>query len=144
MEYDFLNTLRVLEKDLCSYTGHSYSIPNSLEQRRLNLLTTYLGFIPRTPLPLLYVIGDSHSAFFAGTEKLISRRGRRVLTGFFRARYISVYPELLPVFRIFQLGAATAWQAAYKGSSNGTYEKLNALLRGKDIPKGASILLVFG
>lgn len=144
MNADLLKTLHCLEEDLRGYVGKSGSVPDVLEQRRFALLSNYLGYVPSSPLPLQYVIGDSHSAFFAGTERLVSQKGRRVFTGFFRARYVSVYPELLPVFRIFHLGAATAWQAGWKGSSNGTYEKINVLLRKGDIPKGAGILLVFG
>jgi hypothetical protein len=144
MKSDILNKLRSLEDDLRDYVERSRPLPIVLEERRLNILTTHLGYNPATPCPVVYVVGDSHSAFFSGAETLIFHKVYRVFTGFFRVTHINVCTELLPVFRVFHLGAATAWQAASKGSSERAYEKLNVLLRKKVIPKGATILLVFG
>lgn len=144
MTSDIFNKLRSLEDALRDYTGSSRPLPAVLNQRRLNILATHLGYHPATPCPAVYVVGDSHSAFFSGAEALLFHKAYRVFTGFFRVTHINVCTELLPVFRVFHLGAATAWQAASKGSSERACEKLNVLLRKKVIPKGATILLVFG
>ena len=122
----------------------SRPFPPELEARRVRLLAKYLGVPPILPTPILYVVGDSHSVFFGGAERIAFHKGRRVWTGFFRARYISAVTELLPVFRVFHVGPATAWQADERGSSTRAREKTDALLRSGDIPAGAHILLVFG
>ena len=122
----------------------SRPFPPGLEARRVSLLAKYLGSQPILPLPILHVIGDSHSMFFGGAEHIVFHKGRRVWTGFFRARYISTVTELLPVFRVFHVGPATAWQADERGSSTRAREKIDALLRSNDVPSGARILLVFG
>ena len=122
----------------------SRPFPPGLETRRVSLLAKYLGSQPIQPLPILHVIGDSHSMFFGGAEHIVFHKGRRVWTGFFRARYISTVTELLPVFRVFHVGPATAWQADERSSSTRAREKIDALLRSNDVPSGARILLVFG
>ncbi len=115
-----------------------------LETRRHALLARHIGFTPRLPLPVLHVIGDSHSIFFGGAEHIRFQKGRRIWTGFFRARYVSSTAELLPVFKVFHVGPATAWQADERGSSTRAREKIDALLRSRDITDAARILLVFG
>ncbi len=115
-----------------------------LEARRQALLARHIGFTPSLPLPVLHVVGDSHSIFFGGAETIRFRKGRRIWTGFFRARYVSSTVELMPVFKVFHVGPATAWQADERGSSTCAREKIDALLRSRDIPAGARILLVFG
>jgi hypothetical protein len=136
-----------LEADILSRVGKPAvlrcPLPGDLESRRLELLARHLGFAPASPLPLLHVLGDSHTAFFAGAEGLNFHPGRRVLTGFFRVRRVSIFTELLPVFRVFHLGASTAWSADSPRSSSQTREKIEALLR-RDVPRGGSVLLVFG
>lgn len=124
-------------------TAQPQRLPADLEARRLQLLTQHLGFTPALPLPRLDVLGDSHTAFFSGTERLRFYSGRRVFTGFFRIRYISAFTELLPVFRVYHTGASTAWSADAARSASQTREKIEALLR-KDIPRGSSLLLVYG
>ena len=115
-----------------------------LDARRHDLLARHVGFTPRPPLPVLHVVGDSHSIFFGGAECIRFRKGRRIWIGFFRARYVSLTAELLPVFRVFHVGPATAWQADERGSSTCAREKIDVLLRSRDIPAGSLILLVFG
>lgn len=143
-----LQEIRDLEQAILTRCGppgaRPRALPADLEARRQALLASHLGFSPARPLPLLHVVGDSHTAFFAGTEGIRFHTGRRVFTGFFRARYVSAFTELLPVFRVFHLGPATAWQAAQSGSSTRAREKLDALLSKSDIPRGAMVLLVFG
>jgi len=124
-------------------TAHPVQCPPDLEQRRVELLTHHLGFTPQPPCPRLHVIGDSHAAFFSGTESLDFFPGRKVFTGFLRRRSISVFVELLPVFRVFHTGASTAWSADAPRSASYTRRKIAALLR-HDIPAGGAILLVFG
>ena len=140
--------LASLEADITARWGQPGAdvrpLPSDLEARRVSLLKKYLGGTPILPTPILYVVGDSHSVFFGGAERIIFNKGRRVWTGFFRARYISAVTELLPVFRVFHVGPATAWQADERGSSTRAREKIDALLRSGDIPVGAGILLVFG
>jgi hypothetical protein len=75
---------------------------------------------------------------------MVFNKGRRVWTGFFRARYVSAFTELLPVFRVFHLGPTTAWQANFAGSSTRAREKIDVLIRRRDLPQGADLLLVFG
>jgi hypothetical protein len=143
-----MGEIRELEQTILTRCGrpgaHARTLPADLETRRHALLASHLGFTPAAPLPVIHVIGDSHSAFFAGTEGIVFHPGRRVFTGFFRARYVSAFTELLPIFRVFHLGPATAWQAAEPGSSTSTLQKTRALLRCGDVPRGATVLLVFG
>ncbi len=127
-----------------SALGASLPHPPGLDARRHALLARHIGFVPRRPLPVLHVVGDSHSIFFGGTENIRFRKGRRIWTGFFRARYVSSTAELLPVFKVFHVGPATAWQADERGSSTCAREKIDALLRSRDIPATSRILLVFG
>lgn len=140
--------IRDLERAILEKCGEpdsrDRSLPADLETRRNDLLCMHLGFRPRAPLPRLHVIGDSHSAFFAGAEGIRFYPGRRIYTGFLRVRHVSAFIELLPVFRVFHVGSATAWQAAEPTSSTYTRKKIDALLRRDDIPKGATVLLVFG
>ncbi|MGC3960870.1 MAG: hypothetical protein QM813_23935 [Verrucomicrobiota bacterium] len=117
--------------------------PADLAERRLQLLAAHLGYQPQTPVPVLHVLGDSHTAFFSGVEGLKFYSGRGIFTGFFRRRFISAYTELLPVFRVFHTGASTAWSADVYGFASRTREKIEALLR-KDIPVRGSVLLVYG
>lgn len=142
-----LAQIAALEADMLARLGKPAArpqpFPPDLEARRQELLAQQLGFPPQTPLPLLHVLGDSHTAFFSGVEGLRFYSGRCVLTGFFRRRYISAFTELLPVFRVFHTGASTAWSAAAPRSASQTRQKIAALLR-KDILAGGSLLLVFG
>ena len=143
-----LEEIRSLEADLLQATGNptarAVAFPAALNARRHALLARHLGFTPAAPLPLLHVLGDSHAAFFAGAEGLHFHKGRRVWTGFLRARYVSAFTELLPVFRVFHVGPATAWQVDEPGSSTRAHEKIRTLLRSGDLPQAARVLLVFG
>lgn len=142
-----LQQLAKLEADILARLGKPTArpqrLPPDLAQRRLELLSHYLGFRPQLPLPVLHVLGDSHTAFFSGVEGLKFCSGRRLFTGFFRVRSISAFTELLPVFRVFHTGASTAWSADTYRSASQTREKIDVLLR-KDIPPRAAILLVYG
>ena len=142
MDADTLSEINSLESAINDCLPHPPS--SGLDARRQALLARHIGFTPRLPLPVLQVVGDSHSIFFGGAEHIRFRKGRRIWTGFFRARYVSSTAELLPVFRVFHVGPATAWQANEQGSSTCAREKIDALLRSKDVPAGAHILLVFG
>jgi hypothetical protein len=144
---DLLRQIGELESEIRARMGEPGAkprkLPDDLEARRHHLLAQHLGFAPKQPVPQLQVVGDSHTAFFAGAEGLKFCPGRRVFTGLFRARYISAFTELLPVFRVFHTGASTAWSADAHRSASQTREKIEALLR-QDIPRGGSLLLVFG
>lgn len=142
-----IRKIATLQTDILQRLGHptaaALRFPPDLQERRLELLAQHLGFVPLPPLPQLYVIGDSHAAFFSGTEGLAFFPGRKLFTGFLRRRYVSVFPELLPVFRVFHTGASTAWSADAPKSASYTRKKIAALLR-HDIPARGAILLVFG
>jgi len=115
-----------------------------LDKKRFELLTKHLGYSIDGSIPMINIVGDSHSAFFAGCESLVFNKGRRILTGLFRPRYVSAFTELLPVFRVFHLGPATAWNASSTRSSTWSYEKIQKLLKVRDIAQNSKILLVFG
>lgn len=142
-----LQQIATLEADILARLGkpaaRPQQLPADLEERRLELFSQHLGFRPQTPVPLLHVLGDSHAAFFSGTEGLKFHSGRRLFTGFFRRRYVSAFTELLPVFRVFHTGASTAWSADRYRSASWTREKIDVLFR-KDIPSRAAVLLVYG
>lgn len=147
MNGEFQTTV-TLEADIRAVVGLPGArppvLPAVLEARRVALLAGLLGFQPGGLPPPLHVVGDSHVGFFAGAEKLEFHRGRRLWTGFFRPRYVNAFTELLPVFRVFHLGPATAWNAAEYGASTRAREKLDALVKHRDLPPGALLLLVFG
>jgi len=63
--------------------------------------------------------------------------------GWFRANWINRGLDLLPCFRTFHLGPATAWKCAEPGSSTMTREKLDRVLS-KDVSPGSRVLLSFG
>ena len=142
MDAATLTEINSLENAINDHLPHPP--PPTLDMRRQALLARHIGFTPSLPLPVLHVVGDSHSIFFGGAEHIRFRKGRRIWTGFFRARYVSSTVELLPVFKVFHVGPATAWQADERGSSTCSREKIDALLRSRDIPAGARIILVFG
>ena len=108
---------------------------------RQALLARHLGFGPVPPIPVVHVIGDSHVLFFCGTSGLSKVRFRRF--GLIRPDYLSRGVELLPCFRVFHLGPATAWQAFEFGSTTRGREKLESLLR-RDVGRDQSVLLSYG
>jgi hypothetical protein len=114
--------------------------PATIEARRRKLLEAHCSGIP-VPDGVLTCIGDSHTVFFAGAERLGFLRHRRM--GWFRANWINRGLDLLPCFRTFHLGPATAWKCAEPGSSTMTREKLDRVLS-KDLPRGSRVLLSFG
>ena len=112
-----------------------------LDSRRLALLESHLGRrLTRTPEPLT-CIGDSNTMFFAGAERLRFIRYRR--HGLWRPHWINRGLDLLPCFRVFHVGPATAWKAGDPGSSTRSREKLEILLK-KDLRPGSPVLLSFG
>lgn len=113
----------------------------ALEERRHQLLAQHLGFTPRRPIEPIYVLGDSHTLFFAGEDGLNQVKHRRV--GFWRPRHITRGLDLLPCFHTRHLGPATAWRAFERGSSTRSREKLDALLR-HELHPGRRVLLSFG
>lgn len=113
----------------------------ALDERRHQLLAHHLGFEPSRPIEPVYVLGDSHTLFFAGEDGLNQVKHRRV--GFWRPRYIMRGLDLLPCFRTRHLGPATAWRACDYGSSTRAREKIDALLR-HELKPGNRVLLSFG
>jgi len=105
------------------------------------LLARHLGFTPQLPVPAVNVIGDSHVLFFCGTSTLNKVRFRRF--GFFRPDYLNRGVELLPCFRVFHVGPATAWRAFDYRSTTRSREKLESLLR-RDIGPDQPVLLSYG
>jgi len=112
-----------------------------LAQRRQALLARHLGRDPAPACETLHCIGDSNTMFFAGAERLRFIRYRR--HGWLRTRWINRGLDLLPVFRVYHVGPATAWKAGDHGSSTRSREKIELLLR-KEIKPPARILLSFG
>ncbi len=113
----------------------------ALDERRHQLLAHHLGFEPKCPVEPVYVLGDSHTLFFAGEDGMNQVKHRRV--GFWRPRYITRGLDLLPCFHTRHLGPATAWRAFDYGSSTRSREKIDALVRHEFKP-GDRVLLFFG
>ena len=78
--------------------------------------------------PVIYCVGDSHSTFFAGRDRIQADRSWR---------------RLIPCFRVFYLGPVLAYNLPKNGTTTGGREKFLALL-GKEIPRGSWIMTVFG
>ncbi|GAA5481734.1 hypothetical protein [Haloferula sargassicola] len=109
-----------------------------LEDRRHALLARHTS---RPPTEKLTCIGDSNTMFFAGAEHLRFIRYRR--SGLWKPNWINRGLDLLPCFRVFHVGPATAWKAGDHGSSTRSREKLEILLK-KDVAKGSKVLISFG
>lgn len=114
----------------------------SLDEPRHALLAQRLGFAPARPVPAATVVGDSHALFFAGTENMGRIRYRHV--GLFRRHHVTRGIELLPCFRVFSIGPATAWQAFEPRTSTRCREKIELLIRRGDIDRARPLLLSFG
>jgi len=114
----------------------------AFEPRRRALLERHLGRRPPRDPEVVYCLGDSHTMFFAGTERLGFIHYRR--TGWWSPNWINRGLDLLPLFRTFHVGAATAWRAPDHGSSTRAREKIELLIRRGDVPRGAKLLLSFG
>lgn len=111
------------------------------EERRYGLLSAHLGREVKGPLEPLPCIGDSNTMFFAGAERLRFIRYRR--SAFWKPFWINRGLDLLPCFRVFHVGPATAWKAGDYGSSTRSREKIEKLLA-KDLRPGSKLLLSFG
>ncbi|TAE76775.1 MAG: hypothetical protein EAZ65_01255 [Verrucomicrobia bacterium] len=110
--------------------------------RRRALLEKHIGrTLSDRPFEPITCIGDSHTMFFAGAERLRFIRYRR--SAFWKPCWINRGLDLLPCFRVFHVGPATAWKAADKSSSTRAYEKIEILLK-KDVLPGSPLLLSFG
>lgn len=109
--------------------------------RRLALLAAHLGRTPAGAPEPITCVGDSHTLFFSGADRMRFLRYRR--QGWLRSRWINRGLDLLPIFRSFHLGPCTAWKAADFGSTTRGREKLAILLR-KDLRPGDRVLLSFG
>ncbi len=107
----------------------------------MRLLEHHLGRPPRRPLRAVHCVGDSHTLFFAGAERF--HLTREVKIGVFRKRWINRGPDLLPCFRTWHLGPATAFRAAFPRSTSRSLEKIRKLLK-TSIPPGSTVLLCFG
>lgn len=112
-----------------------------LAPRRHALLARHLGHEPGPQVDPLHCIGDSNVMFFAGAERLKFIRYLR--QGILRGRWINRGLDLLPVFRVYHVGPATAWKAGDHGSSTRSREKIELLLR-REIKPPARVLLSFG
>ena len=115
-------------------------VPDHEDRRRL-ILAHHLGFNPPSNIKPITCIGDSNTMFFAGAERLRFIRYRR--TGLLKPHWINRGLDLLPTFRVFHVGPATAWKAGDSGSSTRSKEKIEILLR-KDVPRGSKVILSFG
>lgn len=113
----------------------------AFDARRRALLEKHLGREVPSGIEPLTCIGDSNTMFFAGSERLRFIRYRR--SGLLKPHWINRGLDLLPCFRVFHVGPATAWKAGDPGSSTRSREKLDLLLR-KDLAPGAKVLLSFG
>lgn len=111
------------------------------DERRHTLLEEHLGhpLAPITePIPCL---GDSNTMFFAGAERLRFIHYRRV--GLWKFYWINRGLDLLPLFRVFHVGPATAWKAGDFGSSTRSREKIELLVQ-RDLLPGTKLILSFG
>lgn len=111
------------------------------DERRYKLLSAHLGREVKGPIEPLTCLGDSNTMFFAGAERLRFVRYRR--SAFWKPHWINRGLDLLPCFRVFHVGPATAWKAGDLGSSTRSREKIEILLK-KDIKPGSKILMSFG
>lgn len=111
------------------------------DERRRALLAAHLGHAPPRDLKPIYCMGDSNVMFFAGSDRLRFIRYRR--SAFWKPHWINRGLDLLPLFRSFHIGPATAWKAGDLGSSTRSREKVDILLR-KDVPPGSKVLLSLG
>jgi hypothetical protein len=111
------------------------------DARRRALLSKHLGREAPQRIEPLTCIGDSNTMFFAGAERLRFIRYRR--SAFWKPHWINRGLDLLPCFRVFHVGPATAWKAGDLGSSTRSREKIEILLR-KDLKPGSKLLLSFG
>ncbi|MCW1883181.1 hypothetical protein OKA04_00470 [Luteolibacter flavescens] len=111
------------------------------DARRRALLEKHLGRELGGPVELLTCLGDSNTMFFAGAERLRFIRYRR--SAFWKPHWINRGLDLLPCFRVFHVGPATAWKAGDPGSSTRSREKIEILLK-RDIKPGSKVLMSFG
>lgn len=111
------------------------------DERRYKLLSAHLGREVKGPIEPIPCLGDSNTMFFAGAERLRFIRYRR--SAFWRPHWINRGMDLLPCFRVFHVGPATAWKAGDLGSSTRSREKIEILLK-KDIKPGSKIIMSFG
>ncbi|QJE98920.1 SGNH/GDSL hydrolase family protein [Luteolibacter luteus] len=111
------------------------------DERRYKLLSAHLGRELKGPIEPIPCLGDSNTMFFAGAERLRFIRYRR--SAFWRPHWINRGLDLLPCFRVFHVGPATAWKAGDLGSSTRSREKIDILLK-KDIKPGSKIIMSFG
>ncbi|MCW1921008.1 hypothetical protein OKA05_00480 [Luteolibacter arcticus] len=111
------------------------------DARRRALLEKHLGRDLKGPIEPLTCIGDSNTMFFAGAERLRFIRYRR--SAFWKPHWINRGLNVLPCFRVFHVGPATAWKAGDLGSSTRSREKIEIVLK-KDVKPGSKVLLSFG
>ncbi|MCW1914314.1 SGNH/GDSL hydrolase family protein [Luteolibacter sp. GHJ8] len=111
------------------------------DERRRALLSKHLGREAPQGIEPITCLGDSNTMFFAGAERLRFIRYRR--SAFWKPHWINRGLDLLPCFRVFHVGPATAWKAGDPGSSTRSREKIEILLK-KDIKPGSRILMSFG
>ncbi|MEM1085267.1 MAG: hypothetical protein AAGI48_14235 [Verrucomicrobiota bacterium] len=111
------------------------------DARRRALLARHLGHDAPVSTEPLTCIGDSNTMFFAGAERIRFIRYRR--SALLKPYWINRGLDLLPCFRVFHVGPATAWKAGDHGSSTRSREKLEILLR-KDLAPGSKLLISFG
>lgn len=111
------------------------------KERCQELLARHLGFAAPDHVTPIQVIGDSHAQFFSGAERILLRRLCKV--GLFRPHWINRGPDLLPCFRSFHVGPATAWMSFDKKSSTRSRAKTKRLLA-KHVPPGSTVITCFG
>lgn len=86
----------------------------------------------------IYVIGDSHTGVFSGSENLLWER----IDGLDEEIDISL--NLYPLFEIFHCGPCLAYNANKENSSNRILEKTKALIEKSFLPKNATVMVVLG
>lgn len=137
-----LAEIQSLADDLDSLlTRRARAAVTAFDDRRCALLGQHLGQPICAAVEPITCLGDSNTMFFAGAERLRFIRYRR--SAFWKPHWINRGLDLLPCFRVFHVGPATAWKAGDLGSSTRSREKIEILLR-KDIPAGGRVLLSFG
>ena len=80
--------------------------------------------------PLIYCIGDSHSSFFSGVDRM-------------QPKWPAQAEACLSLFKVFRIGPSLAYNLAIEGSRTKGRERLFEVLD-TEVPKGSYVMLIFG
>lgn len=80
--------------------------------------------------PKIYCIGDSHTSFFSGVDRL-------------QPKWPAHTEARLSLFKVFRIGPSLAFNLAIEGSRTKGRERLFEVLEA-EVPKGSHVMLIFG